>query len=187
VKGDDDKSIITFLWPADVKGSKMLTHTHKKDDDDQWLFLPALKRVKRISSRSKTGSFMGSEFSYEDLSSQEIEKYKYKWLRDEKFNGEDHWVIERFPIDSKSGYKRQVVWLSKKILHASKVDYYDRKNELLKTATFHDYVKLKRWWRPGSIKMINHQTKKSSILKWKNRKIGLKFSAKDFHKNSLKE
>ena len=187
VKGDGDKSIITFLWPADVKGSKMLTHTHRKEDDDQWLFLPALKRVKRISSRSKTGSFMGSEFSYEDLGSQELEKFTYKWLRDEKLKGQDHWVVERYPVDKKSGYKKHIMWMHKKILHASKVEYYDRKGELLKTATFGKYKKYKKWWRPDSIKMVNHQTKKSSIMKWKKRKLGLKFSSKDFHKNSLKE
>ena len=65
-ESDGDKSIFTFQWPADVKGTKMLTWTHKKGNDDQWLYLPALKRVKRITSRNKTGSFMGSEFSYEE-------------------------------------------------------------------------------------------------------------------------
>ena len=187
VKGDGDKSIITFLWPADVKGSKMLTHTHKKDDDDQWLYLPALKRVKRISSSSKTGSFMGSEFSYEDLSSQEVEKYNFKWIRDEKIKGEDHWVVERYPKDKNSGYKKQVIWMSKKTLQANKIEYYDRKDELLKTAVFSGYKKIKKWWRPGSIKMVNHQTKKSSIMNWKDRKLGLNFTSKDFHKHSLKE
>ena len=84
--GDGDKSIITFKWPADVKGTKMLTWTHKKGNDDQWLYLPALKRVKRITSRNKTGSFMGSELSYEDLGSQEVEKYTYKYIKDNTLN-----------------------------------------------------------------------------------------------------
>lgn len=187
VKGDGDKTIITFLWPADVKGSKMLTHSHKKDDDDQWLFLPALKKVKRISSRSKTGSFMGSEFSYEDLGSQEVEKYNFKYLKDEKINGADQWVVERYPKDKNSGYKRQIMWINKSRLAPTKIEYYDRKNELIKTAIFDNYNKIKKWWRAGNIKIVNHQTKKSSVLTWKNRKLGLKFSNKDFHKNSLKE
>ena len=71
---EGDLSLATFEWPADVKGTKMLTHTMKSTDDKQWLYLPAIKRVKRISSRNKSGSFMGSEFSYEDLGSQEVEK-----------------------------------------------------------------------------------------------------------------
>ena len=187
VPGDGDKSIITFLWPADVKGSKMLTHTHKTKDDDQWLFLPALKRVKRISSRSKTGSFMGSEFSYEDLGSQEVEKYNYKYIKDEVIEGKPHWVVERYPVDKKSGYKRQVLWMSQEYLQATKIDYYDRKDELLKTGTFTGYKQYGKFWRASSIKMVNHQTKKSSILNWSTRKVSQSFSNKDFHKNSLKE
>ncbi|MBC8394752.1 MAG: outer membrane lipoprotein-sorting protein, partial [Deltaproteobacteria bacterium] len=74
VEGDGDKSLSIFDNPRDVKGTAFLTFSHKAGDDDQWLYLPALKRVKRISSRNKSGSFMGSEFAYEDISSQEVEK-----------------------------------------------------------------------------------------------------------------
>jgi hypothetical protein len=69
---DGDKSRSVFEWPADVKGTKLLTWTHKKGDDDRWLYLPAVKRIKRISSSNKAGSFMGSEFAYEDLGGQEV-------------------------------------------------------------------------------------------------------------------
>ena len=78
VADDGDKSLSIFDNPKDVKGTAFLTHSHKTGDDDQWLYLPALKRVKRISSRNKSGSFMGSEFSYEDIASQEVEKYTYR-------------------------------------------------------------------------------------------------------------
>ncbi len=87
VKDDGDKSLSIFDTPRDVKGTAFLTFSHKRGDDDQWLYLPALKRVKRISSRNKSGSFMGSEFAYEDIASQEIEKYSYKYLRDETMKG----------------------------------------------------------------------------------------------------
>ena len=80
---DGDKSLTIFDQPADVKGTAFLSFTHKTGPDDQWLYLPALKRVKRISSRNKSGPFMGSEFAYEDISSQELEKYTYKYLRDD--------------------------------------------------------------------------------------------------------
>ena len=83
VEGDGDKSLSIFDEPADVKGTKMLTYSHGLEADDQWLYLPALKKVKRISSRNKSGPFMGSTFAFEDLSSQEVEKYTYKYLRDE--------------------------------------------------------------------------------------------------------
>ncbi|MGD8515231.1 MAG: outer membrane lipoprotein-sorting protein, partial [Granulosicoccaceae bacterium] len=103
VKDDGDKSIFVFDRPRDVKGTGLLSYSHKVGNDDQWLYLPALKRVKRISSANKSGSFMGSEFAYEDFASQEVEKYTYKYLRDEPCPGNDKglecFVIERFPVD----------------------------------------------------------------------------------------
>ena len=97
VDGDGDKSLTIFDKPRDIKGTAFLSHTHALKPDDQWLYLPALKRIKRISSANKSGPFVGSEFAYEDLSSQEVEKYTYKWLRDETIDGHDVFVIERFP------------------------------------------------------------------------------------------
>ena len=87
VDNDGDKSLIVFDKPRDVKGTALLSYSHQIKADDQWLYLPALKRVKRISSRNKSGPFMGSEFAYEDLSSQEIEKYSYKYVKDDQLDG----------------------------------------------------------------------------------------------------
>ena len=113
--GDGDKSLTIFDSPRDVKGTAFLSFTHATKPDDQWLYLPALKRVKRISSRNKSGSFMGSEFAYEDLSSQEVEKYRYKWLRDETLHGKETMVVEYYPEYENSGYTRQVVWIDSEI------------------------------------------------------------------------
>ena len=191
-KGDGDKSISQFLLPADVRGTMMLTWTHKEKDDDQWLFLPSIKRTKRISSSSKSASFMGSEFSYEDLGSQEVEKYTHKLINEEKNkDGLDMWVIERTPKNKKSGYKRLKAWIVKKYQNPLKVEYFDRKNELLKTATFSDYkqykVKGKSLWRAGKIHMINVQTGKKSTITWGNRKLGVEFDEDEFEKDSLLE
>lgn len=189
VSGDGDRSLSIFKSPLDVKGTKMLTHSHKSEDDDQWLYLPAAKRVKRISSSNKSGSFMGSEFSYEDLGSQEPEKFTYKWLRAEKVGKQDADVIERIPKD-KSGYSKQVMWMVDSIDNPYKVEYYDRKGELLKTATFNGYRKYevgkKKMYRASSINMDNVQSKKKSIFTWKNRKLGQKISDAEFEQRSLK-
>ena len=188
VEGDGDKSLSIFDTPKDVKGTAFLTFSHKTGDDDQWLYLPALKRVKRISSRNKSGSFMGSEFAYEDISSQEIEKYTYKWIRDEVYEGEDCFVLERYPVDKKySGYTKQVSWIDKKEYRALKVDYYDRKESLLKTLTMKKYKKyLDKFWRAHEMEMINHQNGKSTVLLWKEYKFATGLTDKDFNKNSLK-
>src|SRR5688500_19079610 len=77
-----DKRLILFDEPGDVRGTAVLTHSHADGSDDQWIFLPAIKRVKRVAGNSRTGPFMGSEFAYEDLASQELAKYTYRYLRD---------------------------------------------------------------------------------------------------------
>jgi outer membrane lipoprotein-sorting protein len=167
---DGDKGLTIFDNPRDVKGTAFLTFSHKKGDDDQWLYLPALKRVKRISSRNKSGSFMGSEFAYEDISSQEIDKYTYRWIRDEVLNNRECFVVERYPVDKKnSGYTRQVAWIDKQEYRQWKVEYYDRKNALLKTLTFKGYqIYLGKYWRADQMNMINHQNGKSTQLVWSN-------------------
>lgn len=188
VIGDGDKSITIFDNPRDVKGSAFLNVTHKEGDDDQWLFLPALKRVKRISSRNKSGSFMGSEFSYEDISSMEVEKFAYKWIKDEEYNGMECFVVERYPIDKKnSGYTKQIVWLDKAEYREQKTEFYDRKNMHLKTLTTSGYKKyIDRFWQPETLNMVNHQTGKSTEIILTEYKFHTGLSSKDFTKNSLK-
>ena len=188
VPGDGDKSLSIFDNPRDVKGTAFLNYTHKTGDDDQWLYLPALKRVKRISSRNKSGSFMGSEFAYEDIASQEVEKYIYKWVRDEAYEGQDCFVVEYYPVDRKnSGYTRQVTWLDKKEYRSLRVEYYDRKNAHLKTLTFTGYKKyLDKYWRADEMNMVNHQNGKSTRLVWSDYKFRTGLTDKDFSKNSLK-
>lgn len=143
MENDGDKGLTIFDKPADVRGTAMLTFTHLKGNDDQWIYLPALKRVKRISASNKSGPFMGSEFAYEDLGSQELPKYSYRWLRDEELNGQQMYVIERIPTYKKSGYTRMVSWIDKEEYRAFKVEYFDRKSSHLKTLILSDYKQYK--------------------------------------------
>lgn len=187
VQGDGDKSLTIFNSPKDVKGTAFLSHTHALKPDDQWLYLPALKRVKRISSANKSGPFVGSEFAYEDLTSQEIEKYRYKWIRDEALDGRDTFVIERYPQYENSGYTRMIAWLDKDMYQPLKIEFYDRKNALLKTLAFRDYHQyVDRFWRADSMVMMNHQTGKSTTLEWNDYKFGNGFTNRDFDTNTLK-
>lgn len=187
VIGDGDKSLSIFDRPRDVKGTAMLTFSHAVKPDDQWLYLPALKRVKRISSRNKSGPFMGSEFAFEDLGSQEVEKYTYVWLRDEEIDGRPAYVIERKPAYEYSGYTRLVGWLDKEYMQPVKTVFYDRKNTLLKTLTFTGYQQfLGQYWRPGEMNMVNHQTGKSTRLVWSDYTFKTGLTSRNFDKNSLK-
>ena len=187
VIGDGDKSMSIFDEPADVKGTAFLTFSHAIKPDEQWLYLPALKRVKRINSKNKSGPFMGSEFAYEDIASQEVEKYTYKYLRDETLNGIDCFVIERYPAYKHSGYTRQVGWVNKAEYRPEKIVFYDRKNSLLKTLTYDGYQQyLDKFWRADQMHMENHQTGKSTTLTWNDYQFSTGLEDSDFNKNSLK-
>ncbi len=184
---DGTRSLCIFDTPADVKDTVLLTHTHKDRADDQWLYLPAEKRVRRIAAQNKSGSFMGSEFSYEDLASPVMEKYTYLWLRDEALEAQDCFVVERRPKEGAvSGYVREVAWLDKQEYRTLKVDYYDRKDSLLKTLTLKDYRQyLDRFWRPHNMTIANHQTGKNSQLIWSSIAFHAGLTESDFSQASL--
>ena len=187
VSEDGDKSLFVFDQPRDVKGTALLIHAHLESADDQWLYLPALKRVKRISSSNQSGSFMGSEFAYEDLTPQAVEKFTYRYLRDEAYGDLTCTVTERFPVDKKSGYSRQVVWRDKDELRVWKVEYYDRKDAHLKTLTLGNYAQyLARYWRAGEMTMVNHLTGKSTVLTWTDFEFQTDLNDRDFTQTGLK-
>jgi outer membrane lipoprotein-sorting protein len=188
VEKDGDKAVIVFDYPRNVKGTGLLTHSHKIGDDDQWLYLPVRGRVKRIASSNKSGAFMGSEFAYEDMSSQEIEKYTdFKYLRDEKVNGQDCFVIHRIPVDKLSGYSRQTVWIDQAEYRVQKIDFFDVKNAHMKTLIFLDYQKyIDEFWKPGRLEMKNHITNKGTNLIWTDYKFKTGVTDADFRKTSLK-
>jgi len=169
VEGDGDKTLTIFETPLDVKGTSFLSFSHTTGNDDQWIFLPALKRVKRIASRNKSGPFLGSEFAFEDLSSFEVEKFSFNYLRDEEYNGMNVVVLEMDPVDKYSGYARAQAWVDTEHYRPHKIDYYDRRDTLLKTLTINEYqVYKEQYWRPHRQSMVNHKTGKSTDIEIKN-------------------
>lgn len=187
VIGEGDKSLTIFDNPRDIKGTAFLSFTHALTPDDQWLYLPALKRVKRISSSNKSGPFLGSEYAFEDLTSFEVAKFKYKFLREEMLDGLATMVVEFYPQYEHSGYTREVVWIDKERYIPLKNDYYDRKNDLLKTLTYKGYQQyLEQYWRADEMLMTNHQTGKSTSLQWLNYQFKTGLTARNFDRNALK-
>ncbi|MGH7461702.1 MAG: outer membrane lipoprotein-sorting protein [Longimicrobiales bacterium] len=184
---DGDKSLMIFDEPRDVKGTVLLTYAHKTAvDDDHWLFLPSVKRVKRIAGNNKSGPFMGSEFAFEDLGIQEIEKFTYKYIKDDVFDGHETFVLERYPLEKNSGYTRQVMWIDKLEYRQRKIDYYDRKSSLLKTLVFSAYSEyLDLYWRPQKLEMVNHQTGKSTTMEFAQYQFRTGLSDRDFDQASL--
>ncbi len=187
VQGEGDRTLFVFDHPRDVKGTAFLVHARKDGPDQQWLYLPALKRVKSISSSKQSGSFMGSEFSYEDMGAVEIEKFTHRFIRKEPCGDLECLVLERTPKSEDSGYSRQLVWFDREELRAIQIQYFDRRGEHLKTMVVEGYAKyLDRFWRSSKLTMTNLLTGKSTVLLWSDYKFGTDLDAKDFTRTALK-
>ena len=160
-----DKSLVVFDTPRDIEGTALLSHAKILDPDDQWLYLPALKRVKRISSANKSGPFVGSEFAFEDFTAIELNKFDYTHIGVEQCGALTCDVLERTPRYENSGYTKQVSWVDQADFQVRKVEFYDRRGDLLKTLTLADYREYDGIWRSHKLAMVNHQTGKSTLLK----------------------
>ena len=180
-----DKSLVVFDSPRDVEGTALLSHAKILDADDQWLYLPALKRVKRISSKNKSGAFVGSEFAFEDFTITELNKFTYQYIGEEEFDGMTTDVIERFPRYENSGYTKQKSWIDQEIYQVRKVEFYDRKEALLKTLILSDYRDYDGVWRAHSLKMVNAQSGKETELVYDDFSFKNGLDAKDFEQGVL--
>lgn len=188
--GDGDWSVIVFSSPRDISGTATLTHSKiEPADDDQWLYLPAVKRVKRISSSNRTGKFVGSEFSFEDLGSQEVDDNTYKWLRDEACPGQPSLtchVVENYPKNKRSGYSKRITWTDNKEYRQHKVEFYNRRGDLEKVLTATGFKSYGNdYWRPASLNMDNKQTGKSTELRFSEYKFGSGLKEGDFNAQRL--
>lgn len=188
-QNEGDKTITVFDSPIDQKGVALLTHSHQSADDDQWLYLPAIRRVKRIIAQNRSGPFVGSEFAYEDINTPHVDRFTYRYVGEKQCENEAVMCIEyeRYPVDPFSGYSKNVIWVYKNEMSYAKIDYYDRKNSLLKTLKFYDYKRyLNKLWRPDYIEMRNHQTGASTRLDFHKRTFGSGLNDADFTPNKLK-
>lgn len=188
VPADDlgDRSLVVFETPGDIEGTALLSHARILDPDDQWLYLPALKRIKRISSVNKSGPFVGSEFAFEDFTALELHKYTYRWLRQEACGDLTCDVIERFPRYEHSGYTKQVSWVDTDVFQVRKVDFYDRRGDLLKSLALDDYrLYDDAYWRAHRLSMVNHQTAKETDLLYSDYRHGLGLREGDFERGAL--
>ncbi len=181
-----DKSLVTFSHPRDINGTALLSHAQILEPGNQWLYLPALKRVKRISSANKSGPFVGSEFAFEDFTSLELNKFDYTWIREEACGNIDCDVIERLPRYKNSGYARQIAWIDRDIYQLRKVEFYDRRGDLLKTLELKDYQNYNGVWRAQRLEMVNQQTGKSTDLIYDSYVFGAGMKDNDFVKRRLK-
>ncbi len=181
-----DKSLVLFSTPRDIQGTALLSHAKILDPDDQWLYLPALKRVKRISSTNKSGPFVGSEFAFEDFTAIELNKFDYRYLRDEVCGELQCDVVERIPRYENSGYTKQISWIDATHYQIRKIEFYNRRGDLLKVLELDDYREYgDGYWRAHRLGMTNLQTNKSTDLVYGDYNFGTGLTDKDFVKGRL--
>jgi hypothetical protein len=185
---DGDRLLVVFDTPKSIRGTALLSYAHKTEPDDQWLYLPALKRVKRIASQNKSGPFLSSEFAFEDMALQEVEKYSYRLLETRAEEDGLTYLVERVPTDDHSGYARQIVSLDAAELRTRHIEYFDRQDRPLKTLAVSGYALYEnQYWKPERMLMSNVQTGKSTELLWRNYQFRNGLEAdRDFSTNSLR-
>lgn len=185
--GDGDRSLIVFDSPADQRGTALLTWNQPGADDDQWLYLPALGRVKKIAARNRSGPFVGSEFAFEDLAEDEVESFEWRLLDTGECAQGRCYRVERTPVERWSGYSRQVAWYDTEALRLVRVEYEDRKGSHIKTLVADDWRQSEQgWWRAGYMDMVNHQTGRRTELVWGPHEFGTGLDADDFSPSALR-
>ncbi|MCD6102192.1 MAG: outer membrane lipoprotein-sorting protein [Candidatus Cloacimonetes bacterium] len=186
--GKMEKKIMFFVSPADVRNTSFMNWSYDEagKDDDQWIYLPALKKVKRISSESKSDYFMGSDFTYDDLGDRHPIDDTHKLLREEKVDGEDCYVVESIPKDEDYMYSRTVSWIIKDKWIGLKKEFYDEDEELLKTLTIKKYEKIKGYWTILSSEMHNVQKDHTTKMELANVKLDTGIPANKFTERMMK-
>lgn len=180
------KQIIWFLAPADDKGVAFLKIEHDDKDDEMRMWLPAFKKIRRISSKKKGDSFMGSDMSYEDMSNRELSENTYQRLEDEMVGEAECFVLEATPKpEAKSNYSSHKTWIDKTRLIPLKEESYDRSEKLKKTKTFL-YTKLKEYLTPTEIYVEDVQKHHNTRLVFENIKLDIGVKASLFHEKNLK-
>lgn len=169
--GDTEKRVYRFLSPAEVKGTGVLVFDYESKADDVWVYLPALRKTRRIVSSQRSKAFMGSEFSYADLNVPVLDEFTYKIVKEEKFGGEACWVIDATPKSKDTaeseGYSKKTYWVSKEKFAVRRGLFYDPEGKLLKELTTEN-VKLidkeKKRYRPLRMEMVNKQNGRRSVF-----------------------
>lgn len=168
--GKIEKKIMFFTSPADVRNTSFMNWSYDKEgkDDDQWIYLPALKKVKRISSDSKSDYFMGSDFTYDDLGDRYPSEDSHKLLKEENVKGENCYVVESIPKEEEYMYSRTVTWIIKDKWIGLKKEFYDEDGELLKILTVKKYEKISGYWTILQTEMRNVQKDHTTKMELKN-------------------
>ncbi len=177
--GDTKKSVIVFVTPKDVSGVGYLMFDYEeaadgsKKDTDSWLYMPAMKKVRRISGSDSSGDFMGTDFTYEDMGDRGLNKDDFTLLGEEAVDGNPCYKVEASSKDKKDKNPRRVFWISKENFMLYKGEYYDRQNNLQRKLTCSDIKEIDGFWTTGKMFMENVQKNHTTLIEMKDVKYGV--------------
>lgn len=171
----DNQRLVNFLSPSDVRGTKTLLIEHSSAEDDIWIYLPAMKKVRRLVASNKKDSFVGTDFSYGDVIGHKVEDWNHKVLREEKMDGRDCYVVESTPkrseVTENTGYTKRISWVDKESYIALRAEIYDQNGELLKKTSAQDVHKVdvsKDRYQPMKLLCENVQTGHKTVIEFSN-------------------
>jgi outer membrane lipoprotein-sorting protein len=164
---DVEKKLMFFLEPADVRNTAFMNWSYSEagKNDDQWIYLPALKRIKRISSSGKSDYFMGSDFTYDDLGDRRPDDDNHKIIRSEVIDEKKCLVVESLPKENGYIYSRTVSWVVDGVWVGLKKEFYDDQGKLLKTLSVKEYGEINGYWTVTHTEMHNVQKDHTTIMK----------------------
>ncbi|NQV36674.1 MAG: outer membrane lipoprotein-sorting protein [Candidatus Marinimicrobia bacterium] len=186
--GDMEKKIMFFMAPADVRNTSFMnwSYTEESKSDDQWIYLPALKKVKRISSDSKSDNFMGSDFTYDDLGDRHPMEDIHRLLREESIEGKETYVVESIPKDEEYMYSRTITWVVKDSWIGLKKEFYDEDDELLKILTVQEQLKSDGIIILTHVKMSNIQSGQSTVMSFSNVEVNTGLAENTFTERMMR-
>lgn len=185
--GLDQMRITRFISPPDVKGTSTLVVERAEKDDDIWIYLPALKKVRRLVSNNKKDSFLGTDFSYADVIGYPVSNWSYSLVREEAVDGEACYVISAVPktdiVKTDSGYSKRVDWVRKSNFVTVKSEFWDESGQPLKTATFGDIRMVDQKagkWQAMRLEANNTQTGHRTVIQFDSFKVNQKVDEQIF-------
>jgi outer membrane lipoprotein-sorting protein len=188
----DNRRLVNFLSPADVRGTKTLLVEHSAADDDIWIYLPAMKKVRRLVASNKKDSFVGTDFSYGDVIGHKVEDWNHKVVRQENIDGRDCYVVESTPklpeVADNTGYSKRVSWIDKESYVALRGEIYDQSRELLKRTRAEDVRRVdpkNDRYQPMKLTAENVQTGHKTIIEFENFKANVGVGDEVFAARSL--
>jgi hypothetical protein len=185
LEGGEQRYFVFFHRPPDVRDLAFLVWKYPGRDDDRWLYIPALKLVRRIAASDKHTSFVGSDFSYEDVSGREPEDDSHKLLREEPVAGREAYVVESVPKEA-ADFSRKLSWIDKTLWLPLKEEYYDRRGDLARVYTAEEVKEVQGFWSAVKRSMRNVQSGHRTDAVFDDLRYNLKLSPELFSERALR-